>query len=461
MRTLTFLLTLLMATALQAQPLLDEASSTLQPALQQLGRRLLRHKTGSIVAIQPATGRVLCLVTHSPEGEKPALALATPYPPASTMKTAEALMLYSEGLIDDETTVACHGALRTGNIRVHCHSHASPLRLTNALAYSCNTSEYTDLGVNEPALANTMSTDGSVIGGYAWDESTYMQHPIYLKDGVKYDLPMPTSTWLGYEANGFGLTGANADGSMFLGYVQDDFAAYPICVWVLNQDGKTYSVIPVSKRFYDSSIELSGPQPMDYFNGAFMSANGRWVALSVHNKNNTEQSYTLARYDVLNDALEYISCPEATQTLAYYATAISDDGTMIGYINDEMSNARTGVICLAGDTVAHRLSEAFPQVPELAQLDVNELNTPCCITPDGRYITGFGYVDLDDENLCFGTYWIDTKTTDAVDKVSEAAPATKVVGSYGVDGKVKRIAAPKGLRLDKFANGKVKKVVVK
>lgn len=78
MRTLTFLLTLLMATALQAQPLLDEASSTLQPALQQLGRRLLRHKTGSIVAIQPATGRVLCLVTHSPEGEKPALALPRP-----------------------------------------------------------------------------------------------------------------------------------------------------------------------------------------------------------------------------------------------------------------------------------------------------------------------------------------------------------------------------------------------
>lgn len=139
MRTLTFLLTLLMASALQAQPLLDEASSTLQPALQQLGRRLLRHKTGSIVAIQPATGRVLCLVTHSPEGEKPALALATPYPPGSTMKTAEALMLYSEGIIDDETTVACQGALRTGNIRVRCHSHASPLRLTNALAYSCNT----------------------------------------------------------------------------------------------------------------------------------------------------------------------------------------------------------------------------------------------------------------------------------------------------------------------------------
>lgn len=327
--------------------------------------------------------------------------------------------------------------------------------------FNFNTGEYTDLGVDEPALANTISTDGSIIGGFAWDESTYMQHPIYLKDGVKYDLPMPTSKWLGYEANGFGLTGASEDGSMFLGYVQDDFAAYPICVWVLNQDGKTYSVVPVSKRFYDASIELNGPQEYDYFNGAFMSANGRWVALSMHNKNNFDQSYTLARYDVLNDCVEMISCPEATPQQAYYATAISNDGTLIGYINDEASNARTGVICLAGDSVAHRLSEAFPNVPELAKLDVNELNTPCCITPDGRYIAGFGYVDLDEQNLCFATYWIDTKVTDDVDKVAGSSEPAKVVASYGVDGKAKRIAAAKGLRLDKLANGKVKKVMVK
>lgn len=139
MRKLTFLLMLFVACGLHAQAIVDEASSTLQPALQQLGRRLLRHKTGSIVAMEPATGRVLCLVTNSSEGEKPSLAIATPYPPASTMKTAEALMLYSEGIIDDETTVACQGAMRTANIRVRCHTHASPLRLANALAYSCNT----------------------------------------------------------------------------------------------------------------------------------------------------------------------------------------------------------------------------------------------------------------------------------------------------------------------------------
>ena len=139
MRKLFFFLFLLATCLVYGQsPIVSEAS-TLQPALQQLGHRLLRHKTGSIVAIEPATGRVLCLVTNSSAGENLDLALATPYPPGSTMKTAEALMLYSEGIIDDNTSVGCQGGFRTGNIRVKCHQHRSPLRLTNALAYSCNT----------------------------------------------------------------------------------------------------------------------------------------------------------------------------------------------------------------------------------------------------------------------------------------------------------------------------------
>ena len=139
LRKITLFLCLLVASTAQAQLPFDEAGTTLRPALQQLGRRLLKHKTGSIVAIQPATGRVLCLVTNSAAGENLSLALATPYPPGSTMKTAEALALYSEGIIDDETTIPCQGAFRSGSIRVKCHKHSSPLRLTNALAYSCNT----------------------------------------------------------------------------------------------------------------------------------------------------------------------------------------------------------------------------------------------------------------------------------------------------------------------------------
>lgn len=139
MRKLFFVLYLLASTLVQAQVLTVDEHTTIQPALQQLGHKLLRHKTGSIVAIEPATGRVLCLVTNSPTGGNLNLALATPYPPGSTMKTAEALMLYSEGIIDDNTAIGCQGGFRTGNIRVNCHQHRSPLRLTNALAYSCNT----------------------------------------------------------------------------------------------------------------------------------------------------------------------------------------------------------------------------------------------------------------------------------------------------------------------------------
>lgn len=107
--------------------------------LQKMGHRLLENKTGSIVAIEPSTGKILCLVTNSPEGENNDLAIATAYAPGSTIKTANALTLLSMGLIDENTKVACYGSFRDGNIRVGCHRHPTPLRLVSALAVSCNT----------------------------------------------------------------------------------------------------------------------------------------------------------------------------------------------------------------------------------------------------------------------------------------------------------------------------------
>ena len=92
-----------------AQNLPDDGPLTVRPALQQLGQRLLKGKQGSIVAIKPSTGEIICLATNSPAGSNVNLAIATAYPPAD------------------------------GNIHVGCHQHASPLSLVNALAFSCNT----------------------------------------------------------------------------------------------------------------------------------------------------------------------------------------------------------------------------------------------------------------------------------------------------------------------------------
>ena len=130
---------LLLAANTFSQALPTDGPLTLRPMLQQLGERLLKHKTGSIVAINPANGEILCLATNTPQGSDVRQAIGKPNAPGSTFKTAQALTLLSEGIITPSTTVECHSGITDGAIKVGCHQHRSPLDLKEALAQSCNT----------------------------------------------------------------------------------------------------------------------------------------------------------------------------------------------------------------------------------------------------------------------------------------------------------------------------------
>jgi len=122
-----------------AQALPTDGPLTLRPMLQQLGERLLKGKTGAIVAINPANGEIICLATNTPKGFDVRQAIGKPQAPGSTFKTAQALTLLSEGIVTPETTVECNSGITDGNIKVGCHKHRSPLNLKDALAHSCNT----------------------------------------------------------------------------------------------------------------------------------------------------------------------------------------------------------------------------------------------------------------------------------------------------------------------------------
>jgi len=129
--------------------------------VQALGEYLMKDKIGAIVAIEPKTGEVLCMVsspTYSPElmvgrarsknlGQlyrnvrKPLInrAIQGTYPPGSTFKPAEGLVYLQEGIIDPYTTTyPCHNGFIYKNLRVGCHTHPSPLSLIPAIATSCN-----------------------------------------------------------------------------------------------------------------------------------------------------------------------------------------------------------------------------------------------------------------------------------------------------------------------------------
>ena len=136
---LSFAMLLMTSLSLNAQDLPTDGPLTLRPLLQQLGERLLKGKTGAIVAINPANGEILCLATNTPQGSDVRQAIGKPQAPGSTFKTAQALVMLSEGSISPETAVKCENGVTDGNIKVGCHQHRSPLKLKDALAQSCNT----------------------------------------------------------------------------------------------------------------------------------------------------------------------------------------------------------------------------------------------------------------------------------------------------------------------------------
>ncbi len=325
-----------------------------------------------------------------------------------------------------------------------------------AAKFDFSTGKYEKL-LDEPSIANYITSTGKVFG-LSYDNA-YSLSPIIISDNKKTELPQATDAWLGFENGGMAVRGGNADGSVLLGYGQDNYSTYPMIVWALNKDNTTYSVVPACKKYIDTTFELNGPQEFDTFEGAAISRNGKYVALNIHGKNDYDKGMVIARYNVETDTYETITCPEASADLYYYSDAIADDGTIVGYIEDQASGSRYAMMVKAGETEAKRMSEVFPTLTDIAKMDANESNTPCSITPDGRYIQGFGYVDMDESSLCWGTYYIDTQAgSDGVDNATSEAKSNKVVASYSIDGKKNRPAAANRLHINKLANGKAVKV---
>lgn len=128
--------------------------------LQQYAESLMVGKKGAIVAIEPATGEILCMVsspTYNPSllvGRQRSAnyaelrndrnlplfdrALMGSYPPGSTFKPTQGLILQQEGIITTGTMFPCSRGFISGGLRVGCHGHAAPIALKPALQTSCN-----------------------------------------------------------------------------------------------------------------------------------------------------------------------------------------------------------------------------------------------------------------------------------------------------------------------------------
>jgi penicillin-binding protein 2 len=144
--------------------------TSLDIELQAYGEALMANKRGSIVAIEPATGEILCLVTaptYDPatlainEGRgvafrqlmsdplKPLFDRSTQaaYPPGSIIKPVVALMALQDGVTSIDRGVSCNGAYRLVTPRKvfqwGCHGHAPAHNVASAIQHSCNTYFFT------------------------------------------------------------------------------------------------------------------------------------------------------------------------------------------------------------------------------------------------------------------------------------------------------------------------------
>lgn len=128
--------------------------------LQAYAESLMVNKVGALVAIEPATGEILAMVsspTFDPttlvgrqknknyaalyrDPYKPLLnrAIQGRYPPGSTFKPSQGLIGLQEGAITPNSVLPCHGGFVMGNFRMGCHDGSAAWTIVPAIAGSCN-----------------------------------------------------------------------------------------------------------------------------------------------------------------------------------------------------------------------------------------------------------------------------------------------------------------------------------
>ncbi len=135
-----------------------DITTTIDAELQHYGQMLMQNKVGSLVAIEPATGEILTLVS-SPGIDVDMLAdigshyneiLSNPYkpmfnravqsayPPGSVFKLVNGLIGLQEGVFTPGTEYPCNMGYHFGNSKLGCHAHRSPLNFEESIMMSCN-----------------------------------------------------------------------------------------------------------------------------------------------------------------------------------------------------------------------------------------------------------------------------------------------------------------------------------
>ncbi len=132
----------------------EDIRTSIDYKLQTYGEKLMKNKQGSIVAIEPSTGEILCMVSSASYDPNLLVgknfsksyrslvndsllplynrAIQATYPPGSIFKIIESLIGLQEKVIDSNTSLPCNKSI------INCHNHGPTIGMRGALKHSCN-----------------------------------------------------------------------------------------------------------------------------------------------------------------------------------------------------------------------------------------------------------------------------------------------------------------------------------
>jgi penicillin-binding protein 2 len=203
---------------------------TLDSKLQQYGESLMINKRGGIVAIEPASGEILALIsspTYDPNLmvgrersknftkmyydsiSKPLLdrGLKAQYPPGSPFKVITALTALQENVISPTTSIKCYGGYRYGSgngafMECHCGIYGSSIQLDKAIYRSCNSyfsNAYRKVIEKYPSSEEGMNVWSDHVksfglGGFL-NNDLFVGDPGMIPDGDFYNKWYPNTRW--------------------------------------------------------------------------------------------------------------------------------------------------------------------------------------------------------------------------------------------------------------------------
>ena len=224
---------------------------TLDLDLQRAAERALLGHRGAVVAIEPSTGEILALVSSptfdanlfsgqvllkdwevlNSDIDKPLTnrALASAYPPGSTIKLLYAVAGLNEGVISPDSKVFCPGYFQFGKRKYRCHSKTGhgTVDLRSAIRMSCNVyffqlgqslgiermHRYLDLfGLGTPTGIDIPAEEGGIAPSPEWKRARYDEKwypgdsvPVSIGQGYLITTPIQMANFSATLANGGAL----------------------------------------------------------------------------------------------------------------------------------------------------------------------------------------------------------------------------------------------------------------